>query len=241
MRRLGLEGVISLQKLWFWIAENKPKGILEGGPEDIEIAAEWNGEINAFYDCLINIGFLIKHDDGKLELRNWRKHNAWASGAHERSLKAKKAACTKHKKSCNGCKDNCDNSIPFCSKHAWSTAPTPSPIPLPSPLPSPKPARKKKKDKPIRHKYGSYKHVLLTDDQHAKLVDEFGTDRANDLIDKLDKGIESKGYKYKNFYQTILNWAEKDFNKGKSDPKESSIAQHNQQILEQMQKERDGE
>jgi hypothetical protein len=132
IRRLGLEGIISIQKLWFWVAENKPDGLMQGGPEDIEIAAEWNGEANVFYDCLIDIRFLIKHDDETIELRNWKKHNPWAAGAQERSLKAKKAACAKHKKSCKGCKDNCDNSITSCSEHASSTAPSPFPFPLPS-------------------------------------------------------------------------------------------------------------
>lgn len=64
-------------------------------------------------------------------------------------------------------------------------------------------------NKNIKHKYGEYGNVLLTDDELEKLKARYPTSwQAN--IDKLDKGIELKGYKYKNHYLAILKWAKDD-------------------------------
>lgn len=49
-KRLGLEGVRSLQILWLWAARNRPDGNLGGMDwEDIELAADWQGEERAFF------------------------------------------------------------------------------------------------------------------------------------------------------------------------------------------------
>ena len=57
--------------------------------------------------------------------------------------------------------------------------------------------------------YGEFNNVLLTDEEYKKLEEKFGT-RAQDLVEKLSAGIESKGYKYKSHYATILNWERRD-------------------------------
>ena len=66
-----------------------------------------------------------------------------------------------------------------------------------------------------KHKHGEYKHVLLTDEQFRKLNDKFGQ-RAAHWITTLDEGIQQKGYKYNDHYLTILKWAKKDGDNGKS-------------------------
>lgn len=58
--------------------------------------------------------------------------------------------------------------------------------------------------------YGEFKNVLLSGEEHKKLIDKFGEARAGQLIETLSAGIDSKGYKYKNHYSTILNWARRD-------------------------------
>ena len=73
------------------------------------------------------------------------------------------------------------------------TPPTPS---------KPKP----KKEKPVKHKYGEFKHVMLTDDEKSKLENEFGFDFTQDCITYLDESIEMKGYKYKSHYLAIRKW-----------------------------------
>ena len=55
-----------------------------------------------------------------------------------------------------------------------------------------------------KKKYGEYQRVLLTDDEHSKLVKDYKN--ANDLIKFLDEYIEMKGYKAKSHYLAIKKW-----------------------------------
>jgi hypothetical protein len=52
--------------------------------------------------------------------------------------------------------------------------------------------------------------VMLTEKEHAKLIERFGEAGTVAMIDRLNNGIGSKGYKYKSHYHTILSWAAKD-------------------------------
>ena len=63
--------------------------------------------------------------------------------------------------------------------------------------------------KPIRHKYGTYKNVLLTDEDMDKLKSEFSDDWQN-RIEHLSEYIASSGKAYKNHLATIRAWAKKD-------------------------------
>lgn len=73
---------------------------------------------------------------------------------------------------------------------------------------------KAKPSPPPRHKYGEFKHVLLTDADLEKLKTEF-TDW-EERIQRLDEYIEMKGENYKNHYLTIKNWARRDSERGYS-------------------------
>ena len=68
----------------------------------------------------------------------------------------------------------------------------------PTPAPTPK--------KPTKHKRGEYSHVLLTEDQEQKLIDEYGEIVTAKAITFLDEYIEMKGYKAKNHYLAIKKW-----------------------------------
>ena len=63
--------------------------------------------------------------------------------------------------------------------------------------------------KPVRHKYGAYKNVLLTDEGYAKLQAEFPHDYS-ERIERLSEYIASTGKSYKNHLATIRSWARKD-------------------------------
>lgn len=63
--------------------------------------------------------------------------------------------------------------------------------------------------KPIRHKYGEYKNVLLSDEDFTKLKTEFPADY-QDRIERLSSYMASTGKSYKNHLATIRNWARKD-------------------------------
>lgn len=87
-KRLGLEGVRSLQILWLWAALNRSDGNLSGMDwEDIELAADWQGEERTFFDfCL---GVWIDESPHGYALHDWKDHNSWASEADERSDRAR--------------------------------------------------------------------------------------------------------------------------------------------------------
>lgn len=76
--------------------------------------------------------------------------------------------------------------------------------------------------KPVRHKYGRYKNVLLTDEEMDKLKAEFPRDWG-DRIERLSEYMASTGKSYKNFLATIRNWARKDTAPQKAQKKTSSF------------------
>ncbi|MDB8711653.1 phage replisome organizer N-terminal domain-containing protein [Mediterraneibacter gnavus] len=82
-----------------------------------------------------------------------------------------------------------------------------------------KPQKKMKREKPMKHKYGEYNNVLLTGDELCKLKDKFPD--WEDRIERLSGYIESKGAKYKSHYATILNWARREGNAGRTAIKSS--------------------
>ncbi|XIN95386.1 helix-turn-helix domain-containing protein [Enterococcus faecium] len=77
------------------------------------------------------------------------------------------------------------------------------------------PPSKKSKAKPIRHKYGEYKNVLLSDEQMEKLKTEFPNDY-QERIERLSEYCESSGKTYKNYLATIRSWARKEKNESKN-------------------------
>ena len=68
----------------------------------------------------------------------------------------------------------------------------------------------KKSEKPVKHKYGEYKNVLLSDAELEKLKSEFFD--WNERIERLSSYVASTGKSYKSHYATIRNWARKDQN-----------------------------
>ena len=63
--------------------------------------------------------------------------------------------------------------------------------------------------KATRHKYGFYNNVLLSDEDYAKLQDEYPHDYS-ERIERLSEYIASTGKSYKNHLATIRAWARKD-------------------------------
>lgn len=78
---------------------------------------------------------------------------------------------------------------------------------------------KNKKD--IRHKYGEYKNVLLSDSDLEKLKTEFPSDY-DARIENLSSYIASTGKSYKNHLATIRNWARKETPKTQAPRKETN-------------------
>lgn len=61
-------------------------------------------------------------------------------------------------------------------------------------------------DDKIKHKYGEYKHVLLTNDEYERLAKDYGNDITRSAIQYLDEYIEMKGTKYKNHNLALRKW-----------------------------------
>lgn len=57
-----------------------------------------------------------------------------------------------------------------------------------------------------KHKYGEYQHVLLTDTDRERLVNDYGEDLTHDAIKYLDEYLETSGKKYKNHYLVMRKW-----------------------------------
>ena len=65
-----------------------------------------------------------------------------------------------------------------------------------------------KSKKPVKHKYGEYNNVLLTDAELEKLKTEYSD--YEERIERLSSYVASTGKSYKSHYATIRNWARKD-------------------------------
>jgi predicted phage replisome organizer len=75
--------------------------------------------------------------------------------------------------------------------------------------------------KPVRHKYGEYSNVLLTDEEMDKLKAEFPDWQAR--IERLSSYMASTGKSYKNHLATIRNWARKDAEQPKRDERGGNV------------------
>ena len=74
--------------------------------------------------------------------------------------------------------------------------------------------RKKKSDE-VRHQYGEYKNVLLSDKDLDKLKSEFPD--WEDRIERLSSYMKSAGKTYADHLATIRNWARKDTETGRKE------------------------
>ena len=65
---------------------------------------------------------------------------------------------------------------------------------------------KEEEIKESKHKYGEYKHILLSDIEKEKLVKEYGEEQTLKAITYLDEYVEMKGTKYKSHYLALKKW-----------------------------------
>ena len=55
--------------------------------------------------------------------------------------------------------------------------------------------------------YGEFNNVKLKPEEYLKVVNQYGEDKANALIEELSSYIASSGKRYKSHYATLLGWA----------------------------------
>jgi hypothetical protein len=91
-KRLGTAGCWSLVCLLLWTASNRWDGNLSGlSDEDIELAAEWDGDPGGLVHALCEVGFLEGSEVNYI-VHDWAEHNPWAAGRGERIESARRAA-----------------------------------------------------------------------------------------------------------------------------------------------------
>lgn len=96
IRRLGPGAGWSLVCLILWAAANRSDGDLAGmTSEDIELAADWSGDLDAFVAALADVRFL-DGSEGAYSIHDWADHNPWVNGSDMRSAKAKWNAVKRH-------------------------------------------------------------------------------------------------------------------------------------------------
>lgn len=92
----------------------------------------------------------------------------------------------------------------------------------PSQPEEPKPKTgKKKKEEPVKHKYGEFSNVLLSDEELDKLKTKFPD--WEERIESLSIYIKSKGTRYSSHYATILSWDRRDKVKEQKSPGRGNV------------------
>lgn len=76
--------------------------------------------------------------------------------------------------------------------------------------------------KSVRHKYGAYKNVLLSDADLEKLKTEFPKDW-QERIERVSEYVASKGKPYKDYLATIRRWARNDKEKQMEKPQKPRL------------------
>jgi hypothetical protein len=203
-----LDMPVTAQLLYFHLAMradddgfvNKPKSVMRmTGCKDDDI------------NLLFFKKFLIPFDNGIVVIKHWKIHNYIAKDRYkETKYKEEKATLsldennsyTTRIQTVYGLETQDRLGKDRLSKESINNNILP---PFDEPEPSPKPK------KPVKHKYGEYNNVLLTDEELEKLKAEYPD--YEDRIERLSSYIESTGKKYKSHYATIRNWARKDIDK----------------------------
>ena len=198
-----LDMPVTAQLLYFHLAMradddgfvNKPKSIMRiTGCKDDDI------------NLLFLKKFLIPFESGIVVIKHWKIHNYIAKDRYkETKYKNEKATLALDE----------NNSYTTCIQpvHELETQDrlgkdrlvedsTNNNIlpPFDEPEPSPKPK------KPVKHKYGEFQNVQLTDSECKKLTDEYGEILIDKAIIFLDEYIEEKGYKSKSHNLAIRRW-----------------------------------
>ena len=160
IRRLGQAAAWNLVCLILWVSVNRSDGDLTGmSIEDIELAAEWDGEEGRFVETLSAVRFL-DGEDCAFKLHDWVEHNPWAAGAAARNAKARWNAAKRHHGDAEADRlvpeyaatrrASSSAHEPTSALHVDATsmpsadvsnAPSPSPSPSPSPENTPQPPK----------------------------------------------------------------------------------------------------
>lgn len=188
-----LDMPLSAQALYFHLSMRADDDGFINNPKKIQKMAGASDD-----DCklLIMKQFIIVFESGVIVIKHWKIHNYIRNDRKKETNYTAEMALLTEKE--NG---------------AYSLK---SEIPLLETEDTGETKRQKAAKKPVLHKYGEYKNVLLSDKDIEKLQAEFPTDY-QERIERLSGYIASTGKSYKNHLATIRNWARKE-NPAKGQP-----------------------
>lgn len=89
-------------------------------------------------------------------------------------------------------------------------------------------------NKDIKHIYGEYKHVRLTDAELDRLYKDYGETTTKEAIKHLDEYIEMKGVAYKNHNLALRKWVFDAISKKPSFKKQMTSRQYTQEEFDSM-------
>ncbi len=85
----------------------------------------------------------------------------------------------------------------------------------------------KRNEKEIKHTFGEYQHVKLTDRQLVKLISDYDESTIDNAIRFLDEYIQEKGYKSKDHNLAIRRWVVNAVKEKQEKPKAKQTSFHN--------------
>ena len=164
-------------------------------------------------EALINIGYIIRFQSGKAVIRHWRVHNYIRGDIYSPTQ------CTQEKAmlSLNGGKVYYLKDDKLDVKR-YRDAPVDESLTQESSVKS-----KKNKDSVSRKKYGEYGHVLLSDEEYSKLVDEYGKKEIDDMILQCDSYCEEHDLQYPKCYLKLRQFLKRNNIKPKSERSSGGI------------------
>lgn len=98
----------------------------------------------------------------------------------------------------------------------------------------PNSAPKKENPKPLKKTFGEYRHVKLSEEQHAKLTADFGEALVAEYIKRCDEYVQSKGAKkaYNDYNLTLRQWLKRDGHQPRGQPKEKEYDPYSEPIFD---------
>ena len=95
-------------------------------------------------------------------------------------------------------------------------------------------APKKENAKPVKKSFGEYRHVKLSEEQHAKLTADFGEALVAEYIRRCDEYVQSKGPKkaYNDYNLALRQWLKRDSHKPRGQPNEKEYDPYSEPIFD---------
>lgn len=207
---LFLDLPLSAQALYFHLSLRADDDGFVGNPRKIQRMV---GGSDDDMKLLVLKQFVLVFESGVIVIRHWRLHN------YIRNDRYKETIYTEEKAQISVGKDNLytvgipsDNQVVDDLATQYRLGKERVELGEDRGESEPSPPPKKSPPKAERRKYGEYKHVLLTDEQHKKLNEDFGNNTVALYIRKVDEYCQQTGKTYKDYNLTIRNWIGKDGN-----------------------------